>query len=77
MSIGLTTLIALLMKLCLPSIAHVTLVLSTLSGLKANDTSATDWNGSMNSSFWATRSLGRESTMVILPLPTSLFPSHE
>ena len=30
----------------------------------------------MNSSLSATLSPGRESVIVILPLPTSLFPSH-
>src|SRR5205085_1687966 len=74
-SIGLITENALLMKLCFPSIAHVTFVVVGLSAASVNVMPACDWNGSRNSSFSATFSPGRASVIVILPLPTSLFPS--
>src|SRR5262245_48917020 len=75
-SIGLTTENALPMKLCLPSIAHVTLVVVGLSGLSVNEMSAVDGNGSIISSFCVTFSPGLVAVMLIFPLPTSLFPSQ-
>src|SRR5688572_5040997 len=66
---------ALLMKLALPSMDQVTLVVAP-SGLRSKPVSASEANGSMNSSFCRTRLGEVDSTMVIFPLPTSLFPSQ-
>src|SRR6266404_215558 len=74
-SMLMTRWIALAMKFLSPVMLHVTRVRSP-SGLKLNSATLVPAKGFTNSSLTWIRSLGRLSTIVIRPSPTSRLPTH-